>query len=81
MIVEVVIVGCIGFDQSWCGIFYIYVGFVWCDYFVGCWYFVYLLNYCGSNIFEFFDDGFVDFFFECFFCYDVFVVVLMLEFQ
>ncbi|HVS64300.1 MAG TPA: DUF2145 domain-containing protein [Thermoanaerobaculia bacterium] len=72
---EVAIVGRIGSDQSERGIRYTHAGLAWRDHPAGRWHFVHLLNHCGSERSELFDDGPVTFFMERPFRYDAWVMV------
>ncbi|MEM1248227.1 MAG: DUF2145 domain-containing protein [Acidobacteriota bacterium] len=72
---EVAFVGRIGSDQSKRGILYTHAGLAWRDHPEGRWHFIHLLNHCGSDASELFDDGPVDFFLERPFRYEALVVV------
>lgn len=78
---EVAFVARIGSDQSKRGILYTHAGLAWRDHPAGRWHFIHLLNHCGSNASELFDDGPVDFFLERPFRYDALVIVPSTELQ
>lgn len=71
----------IGSDQSKRGIRYTHAGLAWRDHPAGRWHFIHLLNHCGSDASELFDDGPVDFFLERPFRYDALVLVPKTELQ
>ncbi len=72
---QVAVVARIGTDQRKRGILYTHAGLAWRDHPAGRWHFVHMLNHCGSNRSELFDDGPVDFFLERPFRYDAKVIV------
>jgi len=72
---EVALVGRIGSDQSKRGIRYTHAGIAWRDHEAGPWHFTHMLNHCGSNRSQLFDDGPVDFFLERPFRYTAQVIV------
>lgn len=72
---EIAIVGRIGSDQRERGIRYTHAGLAWRDHPAGRWHFVHLLNHCGSERSELYDDGPVTFFMERPFRYDAWVMV------
>lgn len=78
---EVAIVARIGTDQSKRGIRYTHAGLAWRDHPKGRWFFVHLLNHCGTETSQLFDDGPVDFFLERPFRYDAWVLVPSAELQ
>lgn len=72
---QLAIVGRIGSDQSKRGIRFTHAGIAWRDHAAGPWHFTHLLNHCGSDRSQLFDDGPVDFFLERPFSYTAQIIV------
>ena len=72
---EVALVGRIGSDQSKRGIRFTHAGLAWRNHEAGRWHFTHLLNHCGSDRSELFDDGPVDFFLERPFSYTAQIII------